>query len=116
MQDPHFKLNEEESAPYKSAPISPVFKIMVGDCRILVVETLMANLHLQTWDLKVEGQRDWIRKLQQFIRDQAKKCAIDVAVIAAENMRQLGGEGLDFETVTFEYKQESSQRLQSLFA
>lgn len=116
MQDPHFELSLEEIVLCESAPISPVLIVMLEDCHVSVAETLMANFQVQAWDLKVEGQKDWIVKLQQFVSDQMEHGAIGVAARAAEGVKQLGGEAPDLQAVAFEYNQETSQRFQSLFA
>lgn len=116
MLDPHFELSLKEIVLCESAPISPVLVVMLEDCRVSVAETLMANFQVQAWDLKTEGHKDWIAKLQQVVSDQMEQGAIGVAARAAEDVKQLGGEAPYLQAVAFEYNQKTSQRFQSLFA
>lgn len=63
VQDRNFQLSSEEMAICKATSTDLVFDVSFDECRLPVVETLLSNLHVTAWDVKLERESDWRHKL-----------------------------------------------------
>ena len=113
--DKDFQLSPEELAICDSVQTGPVFRVLLGDCRLATVEALFTNLNVLSWDIKRESQKDWAVKLQEFASSEAEKGRTDVAMEAAESASQLGADRLDFSAKDAKQRKDMAKRLQFFF-
>ena len=93
VQDREFQLSPGDLAVCESVKAGPVFRMLLGDCATAVVEALISNLSVLSWDIQRESQMDWAVKLRAFAGEQAEKGRADVAREAYEFAHQLGANG-----------------------
>lgn len=96
-------------------PPDHLFCVIVGDNRLSVAETLIANFQVLAWDIKKEKKRNWGLKLQKFAKNQVVNKQFENALRAAELAKDCGVEGPDLTNETIKQSEEANQRLQCVF-
>lgn len=111
-----FQLSPADMEICDSVTAGPVFCLMLGDSRLPVVEALLANFHVLTWDIGVKRRQDWAGQLATFAQDQANRKNGKCAAEAAEYAKRLGVDGPSYAEEAHQYIQTLTQRLSELLS
>lgn len=90
-------------------PSDHLFCVIVGDCRLSIAETLMANFQVLTWDMKREKREKLGSRVKEFVENKAAEKRFDIAARAAELAKQFGVEGTHFANEAIQQSEEVTQ-------
>ena len=113
------QLSVADSAMCGDVPAASLFRLVLGDCTLLVAETLMSRCFVlphRDSDRRGLFARSALVKLRAFAQEQAEKGNADVAASTEDYVKELGDQDFtsDFQQAEEKRKRKASRRLLTL--